>query len=51
MICGKNPADVIFRAARAIFVFEHFPICTWSVADYLNNNDVNQRILYLWPYV
>ena len=42
MICViKYPADVIFRAARACFVFEHFPIYTWSVADYLNNNNVN----------
>ena len=40
----KYPADVIFRAARAFFVFEHFPICTWGVADYLNNNNVNQSI-------
>ena len=35
MICViKYPADVIFQAVRAFFVFEHFPICTWSVADY-----------------
>ena len=45
MICViKYPADGIFRAARALFVFEQFPIGTWSVADYLNNNNVNQRI-------
>ena len=52
MICAiKYPADVIFRAARAFFVFEHFAICTWSVADYLNNNNVSQRIEYLRSYV
>ena len=45
MICViKYPADVIVRAARAFFVFEYFPMCTWSVAEYLNNNNVNQRI-------
>ena len=45
MICViKYPADVIFGAARAFFAFEHFPICTWSVADYLNNDNVSQRI-------
>ena len=52
MICAiKYPADVIFRVARAFFVFEHFAICTWSVADYLNNNNVNQRIEYPRSYV
>ena len=40
----RNPANVLFRAARAVFVFEHFPICRWSVAEYLNNNNGNQRI-------
>ena len=40
----KIPADVIFLAARVFLVFEHFPICTFSVAEYLNNNKGNQRI-------
>ena len=52
MICAiKCPADVIFRVARKFFVFEHFAICTWIVADYLNNNNVNQRIEYPRSYV
>ena len=52
LICMiKIPADGIFRAARAFFVFEHFPICTWSVAEYLNNNNGNQKIEYLRLYV
>ena len=38
------PADVIFRAARVFFIFEHFPVCAWSVAEYLKNNNGNQRI-------
>ena len=47
----KIPADVIFRAALAFFVFEHFRICTWSVVEYLNNDNGNQRIYYLRLYV
>ena len=45
MICVINiPADVIFRAARAFFVFEHFQFWEWSVVEYLNNENGNQRI-------
>ena len=40
----KIPADELFRAARAFFVFDHFPVCTKSVAEYLNNNNGNQDI-------
>ena len=45
MLCVMNiPANAIFRAARAFFVFEHFPLYTWSVVEFLNNNNGNQRI-------
>ena len=40
----KIPAYELFRAARAFFVFDHIPICTLSVAEYLNNNNGNQDI-------
>ena len=43
----KIAANAIARARRAFFVFEHFPLRTWSFAEYLNNYYGNRRLLYL----
>ena len=40
----KNAANTFLQAPRAFFVFEHFPICTWSFAEYLNNYQGNRRL-------
>ena len=48
MICEtKIAANAISRAPRAFFVFKHFPLCTWSFAEYLNNYHGNRRLQYL----
>ena len=40
----KIAANATSRAPRAFFVFEHFPLCTRNVAEYLNNYHGNRRL-------